>query len=635
MTVTSFPARNELTGTAGQTVFNFTFKIYTANDLNVYITLAGQTADDTTDITTAYTVDPAGINNANGGFLTLNSGVSVGDLVTIVSNIPENRTTDYQNSGDFLPETVNDDFDRTVSLVKQQENSTSRTLSFQQSQQNASSLTLPDPVAGAYLTWNGAEDGVTNAGAPGVILPSELNGTTVQMVADASINAGEFLITSGNSANGDGGGSQWLSRAVTGATADGGSLIKSIGNLAIEFVNLFPQGQVNHLMFGASTGASAATNTTAIVNAIAYLAGRTPAGGVLLIPSGSYDVTDNQIIIPNDVFLEGDGSFNTRFFGFGGAGSGVTVQVGATGAQSIRTGISGIGIQGETSVANTALKLLNAERCKVADMFLGAGTVSPSGGGGVCIQVENEASQFCQFNTFTHIRYAAGAGSSIKVVSSAVGGGYNTSGFWSDLSAVGSGASVTERILTVDTNSSSHMFVNCYFEPSDKVDASVKIFGKNIHMINCFIDGHAGKTALETTANATDFKFMGNVDGDIVNASPNGDLMTNLDWVIGKDLEIRGVAGSLRELYFSEGTAGTFGFKIIHDTTLDILTINSRVSGVDTEIMRFTRATGALGFFGSAGGTKPTITGSRAGNAALADLLTEGATLGLWLDSSS
>jgi hypothetical protein len=42
-----------------------------------------------------------------------------------------------------------------------------------------------------------------------------------------------------------------------------------------------------------------------------------------------------------------------------------------------------------------------------------------------------------------------------------------------------------------------------------------------------------------------------------------------------------------------------------------------------------------LGFYGAAPAAKPTVTGSRAGNAALADLLTELATLGLITDSSS
>lgn len=56
--------------------------------------------------------------------------------------------------------------------------------------------------------------------------------------------------------------------------------------------------------------------------------------------------------------------------------------------------------------------------------------------------------------------------------------------------------------------------------------------------------------------------------------------------------------------------------------------------GTNNEYLRF-RTSGAMGFFGSNGTSQPTITGSRAGNAALASLLTWLATLGLVIDSTT
>ena len=162
MTITVLPARNEYTATAGQTVFNYTFKIFANTNLNVYITPAGQEANDSTDLTTAYTVDANTIGNEDGGFITMDSGVSAGSLVTIVSNVPESRTTDYQFNGDFIPSTVNDDFDRVVQLVKQVEDTAGRTLTFQQSLQNATALTLPNPQATYFLRWNAGETGLEN-----------------------------------------------------------------------------------------------------------------------------------------------------------------------------------------------------------------------------------------------------------------------------------------------------------------------------------------------------------------------------------------------------------------------------------------------------------------------------------------
>jgi len=160
MTITVNAARNEYTATAGQTLFSYTFKIYEDTDLNVYVTPAGQVADDATDVITAFTVTGEGV--AAGGTITLTVPASVGDLVTIVSDIPTDRTTDYQVSGDYVPLTVNNDFDRTVSLVKQVLGEQQRTLQFQQSEQGGVGLTMPTPVAANYIRWKADLSGFEN-----------------------------------------------------------------------------------------------------------------------------------------------------------------------------------------------------------------------------------------------------------------------------------------------------------------------------------------------------------------------------------------------------------------------------------------------------------------------------------------
>ena len=127
MTLNAGDARDEYTASSGQTVFNYTFKIYASTDLNVYQTPAGQECSDS-DLITTYTV--AGVGAEAGGTITLNSGATSGDLITIVSAIPTDRTVDYQNNGDFRPDTVNDDFDKSYSLIKQIEDVANRSLQF-------------------------------------------------------------------------------------------------------------------------------------------------------------------------------------------------------------------------------------------------------------------------------------------------------------------------------------------------------------------------------------------------------------------------------------------------------------------------------------------------------------------------
>lgn len=173
MTITINPSRNEYTASAAQTVFNYTFKIYSITDLNVYVTPNGQVPNDATDIITAYTVDPGTVGNAAGGFITLTTPSTVSDKVTIVSSIPSTRVVDYQFNGDFNPDTVNLDIDRTVSLDKQNEDLIKRTVTFEESAHGVSGITLPIPVAQNLLKWNDAGTALENTTV------SELGGVTV------------------------------------------------------------------------------------------------------------------------------------------------------------------------------------------------------------------------------------------------------------------------------------------------------------------------------------------------------------------------------------------------------------------------------------------------------------------------
>ena len=160
MTISIAPARNEYTSNAAQTIFNYTFKVFENTDLNVYITPSGQDANDSTDLTTAYTV--TGLGNEDGGTITLTVGTNLNDLVTIVSDVPSSRGVDYQNNGDFRPDTVNADFDRVVSIVKKIEDTANRSVLLQQSQQDPKPLSLPTPSAGRALRWIGDLSGLEN-----------------------------------------------------------------------------------------------------------------------------------------------------------------------------------------------------------------------------------------------------------------------------------------------------------------------------------------------------------------------------------------------------------------------------------------------------------------------------------------
>jgi len=103
--------RNQYTATSGQTAFTYSFPIFEDGDLKVYIGETLQT------LTTDYTVSGAGTDN--GGTVTLTTGATLNDIVTIYRDLPVERTTDFQANGDLLAETLNDELDALTMMVQQ------------------------------------------------------------------------------------------------------------------------------------------------------------------------------------------------------------------------------------------------------------------------------------------------------------------------------------------------------------------------------------------------------------------------------------------------------------------------------------------------------------------------------------
>ena len=137
MTVTNTTARNQYTATAGQTVFAYTFEVYDKDDL---VVLQNST---TLSEGSNYTV--SGVGNDSGGNITLVVGAAAGDVITIYRDMALERTTDYQNSGDFLAAEVNEDFDRLWLAIQQ--NATTDSRSVRKPVLDLDSINMELPVA--------------------------------------------------------------------------------------------------------------------------------------------------------------------------------------------------------------------------------------------------------------------------------------------------------------------------------------------------------------------------------------------------------------------------------------------------------------------------------------------------------
>lgn len=255
MTITVAPARNEYTANAGQTIFNYTFKIFQNTDLNVYVTPAGQDANDSTDLTTLYTV--SGIGDEDGGSITLAIPTNANDLVTIVSAIPSRRTTDYQFNGDFIPKVVNSDFDRVVSLVKKVEDRTNRALLLPESQQDPKPLRLPIPKAGFAVRWNSDASGLENYDNRTVSNEEIASDKVVinynsitECINDPSLKINQACNIAGRNVKSDGGGAIWDCVLTSSVITNGIDIIQSI-----EVPELSLKYRKNEIVNGLALGA--------------------------------------------------------------------------------------------------------------------------------------------------------------------------------------------------------------------------------------------------------------------------------------------------------------------------------------------------------------------------------------------
>ena len=169
MTVSALITRNDITATASQTSFTYTFRVLAATDMDVY--------QNGVLLSSGYTVNNVG--TTTGGTVVLDTGVPVGQIVSLVLAMPLDRTTDYQNSGKFLAGDVNGDFDKIYIGAIQNENLNDRSLRLKDVEPPTSGVDMTLPLKadrkGKYLSFNSV------TGAPEVV--AETGGS----VTDASL----------------------------------------------------------------------------------------------------------------------------------------------------------------------------------------------------------------------------------------------------------------------------------------------------------------------------------------------------------------------------------------------------------------------------------------------------------------
>jgi len=151
MTVLDNAPRDQYTATGGQTVFPYTFEIAAAGDIKVLQngTLINQGAG-----AGEYAVSGVGVDT--GGNITLVTGATSGDIITIYRDMAYERLTAYTNAGDFLAADVNNDFDRLWLALQQNGGDLDRVLIAPNTDPTSINMTIPDKATrlGKYLKFN-------------------------------------------------------------------------------------------------------------------------------------------------------------------------------------------------------------------------------------------------------------------------------------------------------------------------------------------------------------------------------------------------------------------------------------------------------------------------------------------------
>tara|TARA_B100001146_G_scaffold216420_1_gene219824 strand:+ start:239 stop:1114 length:876 start_codon:yes stop_codon:yes gene_type:complete len=130
------------TATASQTAFSIPFEFFAAADLKVYQNTVLLT------LATHYTVTPVTVYEGGyqGGTVTLVTGATVSDLVTIDLDMTPQRATDFAVSGPFNITTLNTWIDKVMVLLKQLKTKLDNSVSRHPSDTTTYSTTLPTDV---------------------------------------------------------------------------------------------------------------------------------------------------------------------------------------------------------------------------------------------------------------------------------------------------------------------------------------------------------------------------------------------------------------------------------------------------------------------------------------------------------
>jgi len=333
MTVLDNTPRDQYTATGGQVAFSYTFEIAAEGDIavlqNGVLLSLGTGAGE-------YAV--TGVGSDTGGVVTLVTGATSGDIITLYRDMALERLTSYTNGGDFLAADVNNDYDRLWLALQQNTGTSNRALVAPNTDPTNINMTIPDKATrlGKYLKFNDTTGNPEAGSIAGAFTAAGMNhynftgdGTTVNftlgMEPGGENNTQVYI---------DGVYQQKDGYNVSGAVLQFSVAPPNLSTIEVMVIEVLPVGattasQVSFTQAGSTynrnvqlklqesvsvtdfgaTGDGATNDTVAIQAAIDHVAAN---GGVLTFPAGTY-MSDSLQVTPTASFkINGTGTIKKR-----------------------------------------------------------------------------------------------------------------------------------------------------------------------------------------------------------------------------------------------------------------------------------------------------------------------------------
>ena len=152
ITIGDVSPRIQYTADGVQAAFTYPFPIFENVDLEVYADAVLQS--------TGFIISGAG--DSAGGLVTFDTAPASGVIITLARRLNIQRTSDFQESGEFRSKVINDELDYLTASLQQVSDDQSRSLQMSITESKSVDTTLPTPVANMSIVWNDTESGFVN-----------------------------------------------------------------------------------------------------------------------------------------------------------------------------------------------------------------------------------------------------------------------------------------------------------------------------------------------------------------------------------------------------------------------------------------------------------------------------------------